>query len=107
MKGFKDPQGKFRPTENKSGLRKSRDQKLKEQGIKIKSGMRKGRWDNEDKRQDKRYMVSMSGVWIKEKDLRPPIETNSLGEAIRAVDEGRGNTILDLETGNIIKSELK
>ena len=36
MKGFKDPQGKFRPTENKNGVSKSRDQKLKLQGIRLK-----------------------------------------------------------------------
>ena len=36
LKGFKDPQGKFRPTENKNGVSKSRDQKLKLQGIRLK-----------------------------------------------------------------------
>lgn len=35
MKGFKDPQGKFRPTENKNGVRKSRDQSKKTEGIKL------------------------------------------------------------------------
>ena len=41
MKGFKDPQGKFRPTEKKNGIRKSRDQSAKTQGIRL----RKSRWD--------------------------------------------------------------
>ena len=35
MKGFKDKSGKFRPTENKNGVRKSRDQSTKTQGIKL------------------------------------------------------------------------
>ena len=35
MKGFKDPQGKFRPTENKNGVRMSRDQSAKTQGVKF------------------------------------------------------------------------
>ena len=35
MKGFKDPQGKFRPTENKNGIRKSRDQSVKTEGVKL------------------------------------------------------------------------
>src|SRR3972149_7333302 len=35
MKGFTDKSGKFRPTENKKGVRKSRDQSTKNQGIKL------------------------------------------------------------------------
>ena len=35
MKGFKDPQGKFRPTENKNGVSKSRDQSAKTQGVRL------------------------------------------------------------------------
>ena len=35
MKGFKDKSGKFRPTENKKGVRMSRDQSAKTQGVKI------------------------------------------------------------------------
>ena len=34
MKGFKDPQGKFRPTENKKGVRMKRDSQ-KQVGIKL------------------------------------------------------------------------
>ena len=33
MKGFKDKDGRFRPTENKNGVRKARDQSKKTQGI--------------------------------------------------------------------------
>lgn len=36
MKGFKDKAGKFRPTEKKTGVRKSRDQSAKTQGIRLK-----------------------------------------------------------------------
>ena len=43
MKGFKDPQGKFRPTENRNGVSKSRDQSAKTQGVKLDSGFRKSR----------------------------------------------------------------
>jgi len=35
-KGFKDSSGKFRPTENKNGVRKSRDQSTKTEGIRMK-----------------------------------------------------------------------
>jgi len=35
MKGFKDKSGKFRPTENKKGIRKARDSSQKLQGIKL------------------------------------------------------------------------
>jgi hypothetical protein len=35
MKGFKDDSGKFRPTENRKGVRMSRDQKLKTQGVRL------------------------------------------------------------------------
>ena len=35
MKGFKDKSGKFRPTENNNGVRKSRDQTLKIQGVRL------------------------------------------------------------------------
>jgi hypothetical protein len=35
MKGFKDKSSKFRPTENKIGVRKSRDVSTKNQGIKF------------------------------------------------------------------------
>ena len=35
MKGFKDKSGKFRPTENKIGVRKSRDQTIKIQGVRL------------------------------------------------------------------------
>lgn len=44
-KGFKDKDGKFRPTENKKGVRKSRDQNAKTQGVKLNSGVRKSRSD--------------------------------------------------------------
>lgn len=37
MKGFKDSTGKFRPTENKNGVRMQRDQTAKMQGIKLQS----------------------------------------------------------------------
>ena len=36
MKGFKDGSGKFRPTENKNGVRKSRDNTTKTQGVRMK-----------------------------------------------------------------------
>ena len=36
MKGFKDKEGKFRPTENKKGVRKSRDQSTKTEGVRLK-----------------------------------------------------------------------
>ena len=39
-KGFKDSKGKFRPTENKNGVRKSRDQTSKTQGVKLNSDIR-------------------------------------------------------------------
>ena len=35
MKGFKDKSGKFRPTENKNGIRKSRDQTAKNNGVQL------------------------------------------------------------------------
>lgn len=35
MKGFKDSSGKFHPITDYKGVRKSRDQKAKTQGIKI------------------------------------------------------------------------
>ena len=35
MKGFKDKAGKFRPTEKKNGVRKSRDQSKKTEGIRL------------------------------------------------------------------------
>lgn len=38
MKGFKDPQGRFRPTENKKGIRKSRDQRIKTEGVRLQRG---------------------------------------------------------------------
>ena len=44
MKGFRDNSGKFRPTENKNGVRKPRDQQFKTQGIKLE---RKRRDDTE------------------------------------------------------------
>jgi len=44
-KGFKDDSGKFRPTENKIGVRKSRDQTAKTQGVKLDTGVRKSRTD--------------------------------------------------------------
>jgi hypothetical protein len=34
-KGFKDSDGKFHPIQNKNGVRKSRDQNVKSQGIKV------------------------------------------------------------------------
>jgi hypothetical protein len=41
-KGFKDPQGKFRPTENKNGVRKSRDKTtIPTQGVRLKRSERK------------------------------------------------------------------
>ena len=36
MKGFTDKSGKFRPTENKNGVRKSRDQTAKTEGVRLK-----------------------------------------------------------------------
>ena len=48
MKGFKDKSGKFRPTENKNGVRKSRDQTAKTQGVKINSGTRMKRDSNKE-----------------------------------------------------------
>ena len=36
MKGYKDGSGKFRPTENKNGVSKSRDQNAKTKGIRLK-----------------------------------------------------------------------
>jgi len=35
MKGFKDSSGKFHPISDYKGVRKSRDQKLKQNGVKI------------------------------------------------------------------------
>ena len=35
MKGFKDKHGKFRPTENKNGVRKSRDKKENTEGVRL------------------------------------------------------------------------
>jgi len=40
-KGFTDSNGNFRPTGNKKGIRKSRDQSTKTQGTKIESRIRK------------------------------------------------------------------
>ena len=48
MKGFKDDSGKFRPTGNNKGFRRSRDQSTKMQGIKIDSGLRKKRFLTDD-----------------------------------------------------------
>ena len=35
MKGFKDNSGKFRPTENKNGVRKPQEQKIKTSGVRL------------------------------------------------------------------------
>ena len=38
MKGFKDDKGKFRPTGNQNGIRKSRDQSAKTEGVRLQRG---------------------------------------------------------------------
>jgi hypothetical protein len=62
LKGFKDKSGKFRPTENKNGVRKSRDQSAKTQGVKINSGTRMKR----DSNKELEKMFAISSVVSKE-----------------------------------------
>ena len=61
-KGFTDKSGKFRPTENKNGVRKSRDQTAKTQGVKIDSGTRMKR----DSSKELEKMFAISSVVSKE-----------------------------------------
>lgn len=95
MKGFKDSKGNFHPITQYKGVRSRRDTS-KTQGVKI----RKGRWD------DKRYQVSQAGVELRMNELKPMVETDSLGEAMRLLDSGYSQ-IDDIQTGNTIRSELK
>ena len=107
MKGHTE-NGKFHPHKPYKGVRKSRDQKVKTKGVKI----RKGRWD------DSNFIVmKVKNERIGSKEFtdeakqnlseREYFETKNLGEAIRAVDEGRGNIIMDKNTENIMSSSLK
>jgi len=96
MKGFKDSSGKFHPITQYKHVRSRRDTS-KTQGVKI----RKGRWD------DKRYQVSQAGVELRMSELKPMVETDNLGEAMRLIDEGGYTQIDDIQTGNTIRSELK
>jgi hypothetical protein len=99
MKGFKDSKGNFHPITQSKGVRSRRDTTNKTQGVKI----RKGRWDDNDKR----FMVSQAGVELKSNEIKPSIETDNLSEAIRLIDKGGYTEILDLETGNKIRGDLK
>ena len=95
MKGFKDSKGNFHPITQYKGVRSRRDTS-KTQGVKI----RKGRWD------DKRYQVSQAGVELRMNELKPMVETDSFGEAMRLLDSGYSQ-IDDIQTGNTIRNELK
>lgn len=108
MKGFKDSSGKFHPIKKSKGIRKSRNQKAKRKGVKI----RKGRWD------DTRFIVMKVGdPTLGSKEFkreaheklhdRDYFETETLGQAIQAVDEGRGNVIMDKDTSNIMDETLQ
>lgn len=69
--------------------------------------IRKGRWDV--KNDNERYWVQTTGVSIDVNDVERlrPIPAKTLGEAIRLIDEGKGNTIFDQDTGDVIKAGLK
>lgn len=111
VKGFTKDH-KFHPiTQYKKGTRKSRDEKAKTKGIKI----RKGRWDNDI--DPTRYLVVkvkrtdsgrrlMSSV-REELDKGRYFTTGNFGKAVRAVDFGDFNTIIDTETKDIVDSSMK
>jgi len=50
LRGYKDKNKKFHPISETKGVRKSRDQKAKQKGVKIQTGIRKARFTEDDKR---------------------------------------------------------
>jgi len=93
MKGFiKDK--KFHPIRKKHSASKTR----KAVGIKF-----------EDDNRGRFFVVkSKNIVGLSRKDVtKDAISVQNLGEAIRVLDEKRGNLIIDVESGNVISKSLK
>ncbi len=73
---------------------------------KVQERERKGRWDD----QQRFAVVKTKGgfkKWLANDNELEWNETKNLGEAIKAVEQGEGNLIVDLDTGNYFDQTLK
>ena len=97
MKGFKDSTGKFRPTEKKNGVRKSRDKVEKTKGIRLSR-----KWDGRTEFRDGNvYHIASSGVDIH----HPENEWCMLCDKTRMVRDRKPRGIEPLEPFSLRRRE--
>lgn len=81
MKGFKDPSGKFRPTENKNGVRMKQNKSVKTDGIRLK------REDHLPEFVKNKIATNLVDLEIMTRDLREQSRVkHALGEPTGQVD---------------------
>ena len=88
MKGFKDKSGKFRPTENKNGVRKSRDINIKTEGVRLQRdfGQMMEKFHQDQDRRDEYISPKWNSMTAKQRldalNVASVIEKNMWGDIV-------------------------